>query len=340
MWRKRTEREVMDEWTSRALAGVPEGSVAQAKALVGRAFWGLPGADDAAARAAEIAEELDDVALRSAALDALGVTAFREGDFAKAYELETSRFQLRPRLKDPDLVHDLYLSTIPTAAAVGKLDEARQLAQELIDVVAELTPHHRLHGAAVWLEQEELGGRWDSVLSGEREITRAVADNRDTPCVRNARSLLLCALARELAGDGKGSAELEAVAEELKSEGHGAALATPRARLALARGRLDVLEELLADEEWLHRQTWFALPAAATRLDALAVIGSEKETESATQTLAPPGSYVEPFALRALGITREDEELLRRAHERFGTFGLAWYAEQTDELRRLRASAA
>lgn len=340
MWRKRTEREVMDEWTSQALAGVPEGSVAQAKALVGRAFWGLPDADQAAARAAQIAEALDDPALRSAALDALGVTAFREGDFDKAYELETSRFQLRTRLSDPDLVHDLYLSTIPTAAAVGRLDEATRLAEELTEVVAELTPHHRLHGAAVWLEQEELCGRWDNVLTRESGISRAVADNRDTPCVRNARSLLVCAVARELVGDRERSAELEALAEELKSEGHGAALATPRARLALVRERLDLLEELLADEEWLHRQTWFALPAAAARLDALAVIGSQDDTEVAARLLAPPASYVEPFSLRALGIVREDETLLRRSQERFSALGLAWHAGQTDTLRRLRAVAA
>jgi hypothetical protein len=55
-------------------------------------------------------------------------------------------------------VHDLYLSTIPTAAATGRLDESRRLADELVDVVADLTPHHRLHAAAILIEGDELEG--------------------------------------------------------------------------------------------------------------------------------------------------------------------------------------
>jgi hypothetical protein len=42
------------------------------------------------------------------------------------------------------LAHDpLRRSTIPTAAATGRLEESRRLPYELVDVVAELTPHHR-----------------------------------------------------------------------------------------------------------------------------------------------------------------------------------------------------
>jgi hypothetical protein len=339
MWRTRPARELMDMWTSRALAGTPAGSAAHAKALIGRVFWGFPDSADAAPRALEIARTLEDPALESSALDALGVLTFRTGDFETAYELESSRFALRPHLNDPDLVHDLFLSTIPTAAATGQLDEAKRLADELQDVVAELTPHHRLHGSACRLELDELVGAWDDVLAREAEVEDAVLANRDTPCVRNARSLLVCALGRQLLGDGDRSAELESLAEELKSEGHGAALATPRARRALARGRLDLLEELLADDEWLRRQSWFALPAAAARLDVLSIVGTEAEVEAAG-TFGPSGSYVEPFALRALGIVRADEGLLRQAQERFDALGLAWHAQQTETLRRLRQTAA
>ena len=42
-----------------------------------------------------------------------------------------------------------------------------------------------------------------------------------------------------------------------------------------------------------------------------------------------PGTYLEPFALRALGIVREDASLLERAAERFEALGLDWHAART-----------
>ena len=339
MWRRRPGREEMDDWTSRALAGVEHGTVAHVKALISRAFWGLSGEDDGAL-AERLANELGEVGLVSAALDARGVISFREGNFEQAYEWESRRFDLLPQMSDPDLVHDLYLSTIPTAAAMGRLVEARRLAQELKAVVADLTTHHRVHGVGVVLEVEELMGDWAAVRMLSDEVQAVVGENRDTPCVRNARSLLICALAHELAGESELSRELEQRADDLQNEGYGAVLSTPRARLAMARGEPHLLEELLADENWLTRQTWFALPSAATRLDALAVIGGRDEVEAAARELAPPGSYVEPFAVRALGIVRGDEALLRRADDRFGALGLPWHAGQTETLRRLRRAVA
>ncbi len=340
MWKSRPAREIVDDWSSRALAGVPHGSAAHVKALLSRAFWGLPDAEECAALASELAEQLDDIALRSSAWDARGAAAFRRGDFASAHTWETRRFDYLHEITDPDLIHDLYISTIPTAVAVGRVREARRLADELDKVVARLTPHHRVHGVASRLEVEELAGDWEAILALETRTEQTVADNRDTPCVRNARSLLLCALANEWLGHPERSRELEARADEMEAEGFGAVLATPHARLAMARGQLDRLEELLADEEWLERQTWFSLPAAAARLDTLAIVGTTSDIDEAAARLGRPNSYLEPFALRALGIVREDEGLLGRADERFRALRLDWYAGQTDSLRRYRKQAA
>jgi len=236
-------------------------------------------------------------------------------------------------------VHELYLSTIPTASAVGRLEEARRLAAELRDVVSGLTPHHRLHGAAVKLEVEELAGSWDAILAFEGELVQAVDENRSTPCVRNPRSLLVCAVAEEIAGSTERSRELEGLAAELDTEGLGMTVDAPRMRLALVRGDIEVLTSLLGDEEWMKRQTWFVLPGAAVRLDALAVVGSHDDVAEAAETFAPAASYVEPFALRALGIVSEDEALLARADDRFRALGLSWYRAQTDRLRALRRRA-
>jgi hypothetical protein len=128
-------------------------------------------------------------------------------------------------------------------------------------------------------------------------------------------------------------------AAEFQNEGYGVTLATPRARLALARGEIGLVEELLADAWWLQRQTWFALPAAAARLDCLAILGAPAEVEEAGRQLGRPGSYLEPFALRALGIARGDEEMLSRARESFRALELDWYEGQTETLQRLRREA-
>jgi class 3 adenylate cyclase/tetratricopeptide (TPR) repeat protein len=340
MWKRRPPRELMDSWTTRALEAVEYGTAPHVKVLISRAFWGFPEAKESAILAADLAEQLGDVGLRSSALDARGVEAFRVGDFQSAHTWETRRFDFLTELTDPDLIHDLYLSTIPTAAAIGKLDEARRLAEALEQHVVQLTPHHRVHGIASILEVDELVGDWDSVAALEARTEQIVNENRDTPCVRNARSLLVCAIANELQGRPDRARELEQAAAELQNEGYGSTLATPRARIALARGELERLEELLADEEWLQRQTWFSLPTAATRLDVLTVIGTASDVDDAAERVGRPQSYLEPFAIRARGVVHEDEELLTHAHELFQALGLDWHAAQTEVLRGLRKAAA
>jgi len=54
--------------------------------------------------------------------------------------------------------------------------------------------------------------------------------------------------------------------------------------------------------------------------------------ESEVPSLLSPGTMVEPFALRALGAARSDDELLSRAQERFEELGLDWHAAQTERL--------
>ncbi len=50
--------------------------------------------------------------------------------------------------------------------------------------------------------------------------------------------------------------------------------------------------------------------------------------------LLKPGTYLEPFALRAVGITRESEKLIDQAQMSFNRMGLTWRAAQTDQLLR------
>jgi hypothetical protein len=57
---------------------------------------------------------------------------------------------------------------------------------------------------------------------------------------------------------------------------------------------------------------------------------------AAVSNILQPGTYLEPFALRALAIVREDDALLEQAIGRFQQMGLTWHAEQTRKLAVFR----
>lgn len=130
-----------------------------------------------------------------------------------------------------------------------------------------------MHGVAIELEVEELLGRWDHVRALQDRAESAVEENLATPCVRNPRSLLVCAVANELQGEADSARRLEAHAREL----------------------------------WMDRR--------------------RVEEEAPRHTMRP--SYLEPFALRALGRVREDQKLLERPRERFEAMHLEWHAAET-----------
>lgn len=112
--------------------------------------------------------------------------------------------------------------------------------------------------------------------------------------------------------------------------GHDYVLSAPRTRLALARGDGARLREIVA-LPFAHGGSWHGVAQLSTRLDGLAATRDERVEEEAPRFLRP-GSYVEPFALRALGIVREDEELIACAQGRFRSLRLDWHAAQTERL--------
>ena len=77
---------------------------------------------------------------------------------------------------------------------------------------------------------------------------------------------------------------------------------------------------------------WMSLASDAARLDGLSAIGDWEQAERGAESLLVPGSYLEPFALRALGQARRQPELIERALARFEAMKLGWHAEQTRAL--------
>jgi hypothetical protein len=235
------------------------------------------------------------------------------------------------RLDDPDAEAYVYAAAVNPAVACGELDEARRYAALQDEVTRPLSPHHRLHGVSGLLELEELIGNWSGPIELQERVERAVAENITTPCVRNARSLLVCALAHAHLGDEDEAERLEREGERQAMTGYGTVIDTPRLRLALHRNDLSAVESLLG-EPAVRSSNWFYLSSMAAHFDGLAAIGARNRIESDATGALQPRTYLEPFALRALGVVRHDRILLERAADRFESFGLGWHAGRTRVL--------
>ena len=331
MWTTRPDSALVQRWIDRALELAGDEGPARAKALLAGVFWD-PSRRDAAEEAGGLVERLNNSELVSRAWQARTDAAFAGADFETALARSRRGLEMLEEVSDPDHVADVYEHAIPPAVANGRLDEARALSVKHAAIVEPLSAHHRLHGVAVRLEIEEAAGGWDYVLDVAPGTEAAVEANLATPCVRNARSLLVMALAAAYRGDDEAATRYEERAGELIG-GAESVVAAPRARLALLRGRLDQAERLMPTREDLRgSHSWYALQTAAARLDVLAALGDRAQVGGEAQALGVPGTYLEPFALRAHALVDEDETLLERAIERFEAMNLTWHASETRKL--------
>jgi hypothetical protein len=267
-----------------------------------------------------------------AAWDSQRIVALVARDWDGELRWAERRLELLDAISDPDLRSDIFATVVPVYLRRGRFEDALSAGEHNDNVTAPLTPHHRVHGVAVQLEVREVSGRWEEILMLESRAEQTIAANARTPCVRNARALFVCAAARAYAGDLPGARSLEERAEEVALQGFGHVLDTPRIRVALARSDLDRVAELVASPPIGARDhvvgRTFGLITLATRLEALAALHDRRRVEQEAPTLLTAGAYLEPFALRALRVVREDDELLSAAVARFVSLGLHWHADQ------------
>ena len=331
MWGTAPPSDLVQGWINRALERAAPDSAARAKALIARCYADYDKSADDAAEASAIAERLDDPALRSRGYDVRHLVAFVHGDYRDALEWCRRRESFVHELHDADAAVYVYASAINPAVACGERDEARRYAELHDDAARALSPHHRLHGSVFLLLLEELFANWEQVLELRELIETRVEESAATPCVLSARSLYVCALANAHLGNEHEVKRLEARAEPLAMSGYGTVLDTPRLLLALHRGDLTAVEALLG-EPAVRASNWFYLTSMAAHLDGLAALGERERVEQEAVHALAPRTYLEPFALRALGLVREDEALVGQAAERFEAFGLEWHAARTREL--------
>jgi class 3 adenylate cyclase/tetratricopeptide (TPR) repeat protein len=327
MWQKPPDRELVDLWIERALELAPEGSPTHAKALAAVALWRK---DEAAARNLyTTAVRLGDVALRSSALAALADVAWSAEDVEQARAWVQERLALLPELTDPDDRHFAYMSAVAVDLATGRLSEAARSSMLLTEMVEGLTPHHRVHGFHMRIYVDTLAGRWAVVRGMTKRSEEAVEANAATPCTANYTVLLSLAVASEHCGDDAEARRLEAHAHTYL---HRRRIPEPAdVRLALARNDLAQLR-LMLDSPSLGTQRPFVFDGAAARLDALVALGERERIESEAPQWVREGTYIAPFALRALGVARNDSRLLHEAATRFAAMGLEWDAGRTGNL--------
>jgi len=331
MWGTPPPPDLVEGWIGRALELAPANSSARARALVARCYSHYDKSPKDAAEASRIAERIGEPVLRSSGYDVQALVAFVRGSYEESLEWCRRRTAIAGELGDPDAEAYAYAAAVNPAVACGEIDEARRYAALQDEVTRPLSPHHRLHGISGRLELEELIGNWRGVVELQERVEKAVVENRATPCVRNARSLLVCALAHAHLGDEEELERLEREGEAHSMTGYGTVLDTPRLHLALHRHDLSALESLLG-EPAVRSSNWFYLSSMAGHLDGLAALGARERIEQEAKRALRPGTYLEPFALRALGIVRHDGALIERAADRFEGLGLGWHAARTREI--------
>ncbi len=328
MWLTKPDLARLPGWIDKALELATPDSGAHAQALLARSHWTVSEPD--AISASALADRLGDLHLRSYALGARAGTAAHRGGWEEASTLSENRLQLVAEIEDLDHRCETYESAVPIAVAVGRFGEARRLAGLHAEAAARLSPHHRVHSVALRIEIAENVADWLDATSLTDSVMAAVEDNVGTPCVRNARTLIACGLAHAARGDEAMATSLLARADEFRGEGWGTYLDPLLLRFALVRGDREEAERLVGGV--FEREFVFGPSIRAVRLDALAALGLRDEVEAEASESLRARTFIEPFALRALGIVRRDDELLTKADERFQALGLDWHAAQTERL--------
>jgi len=330
MWSIRLNSSFINEWSARALELAQPESEARVRAILARANVEPDSTSEAELlEAAALAESLGSLELRSYSMAARSVAAFERRRFHEAATWTERRLELLAEIDDPDHRCDAYENGSPIAAAVSRFDEARRQAELHGETARRLSPHHRMHSVSLELELADALGDWSAIAAETGRVADAVAANLATPCVRNPRCLLLCAVAHLCAGDETRAAELEREAARIGGTGYESYLAGPKLRLALLRGD-ERARELL--ELPVERGFVWGVGVMAARIDALVAFRRSEAIESEAPILLQEGTVLEPFALRALGAARGDDDLLVRADERFAALGLEWHRAQTERL--------
>jgi class 3 adenylate cyclase len=332
MWKTRPSHGLVAGWIEQALELSERDSKPWRRAKVAQARWEQ--GEPEAIEAERIAREAADPELLIHALWARSAARLNVGDFSGAADFMDAQLRVLPQIVDPDFRCATYNLSIDTYVSAGRLSAALA-AVEAQELEAEgLTPHHRLHAAGARLFVEASTGSWEAARALIAHTEAAVEANLATPCPMNIGSLFWCALAASVVGDQSESRRLEEAAHATGMEGYAAATDGPRIWLALSRGNLEEVRELVEGlEPELLKPSIGEIRCAL--FDGLVALGDGQRIELDAPEWIERGGYPRPFALRALGLLRKDEALVEQAAQAFDAMGLSWHAQRTREYRTI-----
>ena len=332
MWSIRLNMELIEGWAAKALELAPDGSEAEVRALLARANANLAAAPRRRPCARRAGSPRHSTASSSAR---------SRSEHERRPRSTVAASTRRPR-RAASGSHSCRRSTIPIISARRTSRRLLRLLRSAASTRLGDWPscmrsfrsgcraHHRVHSVSLDLELADTLGDWHGLAAQTNRALAAIEANLATPCVRNPRDILLCSVAHFCIGDESRASELERDSSRLAGEGHETYLSGPRIRIALLRGDRSAMEALV--ELPVERALVWGPGIFAARMDALVALGRHDRIESEAPDLVQAETTVEPFALRALGAARRDDELLARADERFVALGFEWHRAQTESL--------
>jgi class 3 adenylate cyclase/tetratricopeptide (TPR) repeat protein len=331
MWMQFPDPDLVGGWIEHALELAEPGTLARAQALIALCYWQEDRPQWALDEAEELTERLGDPALRIHACEARWLSEFATGRYQDAVRSAQTALELEQRISDPNASTRMREGMAALFTMCGRLPEARRIIEVHDELSRRLFPHQRLHAVALEIEFLELLGEWKAIRATASRLRTAVHESVATPCVRGPRSLLVCAAACASLGEDHEAASLEREADEVRMEGFGWIIDTPRIRLALHRHDLTTVNRLISAStsfNW-RRGAWYFPAAVATHLDALAALGDAERLEAEAAEFLTADCVLQAFAMRALGILRGDPVLMEEAASRFEDYGFESQAANT-----------
>jgi class 3 adenylate cyclase len=332
VWRQQPPREVTERWLAKALELSELGTKARGFAMLTVALSDPEKRAQAAEETLAIGKALGDRRMEASAFEAKAMAATAARQYDEACDHADSSLEASATLTDPGYRSFFHWNAGFIYLRAGRIGEVRRFVDVNDRLARSLSPHEEVHAIALRALLESVLGRWGVLAELAHEADAAAVANADFACQFNWRTLLVCALAPHYLGDDREASRLEATARA------GAVVFGPAERepallrLSLLRGDLGEAERILSVLPVSGDP--FGLDGPAARLDALAALGERERLETEAAPFLERRSYTHPFALRALGRSREDSALLERAASEFEAIGLGWRADETRTLLR------
>lgn len=326
MWRRPPPHDLAESWLERALELSTPGSEARGYARLAQALWEPVGNEGSADEACAIGAAADDPGLVLGGLEARTLCSTLAHRYADACEWADRAVEAAAGIRDPSFAGHQYWNAAFVYLRAGRFGHVKPLAEAFARTAALLGPHEAVHQVALRVLWAYASCAWGELERLAPDAEEAAAANTVFPCQFNWRTLLMCAFGLAQRGAEVDARRLEALGRQSAAVAGPPEREAALLRLALLRGDLAEARRIVdlppAAGSWV-------VDTPAARLDAIAALGQRDRAEEEAAPYLREPSYTHPFALRALGVVRDDPSLLEAAARAFAAMDLGWRADET-----------